>query len=200
MFPKSNQFSVKAYLRRETNELPGMQWHYVISTRQHIELIGRKTVTAILIPDGTDLDRWAWVRVPLLFDLRRANCVDDVDTEIWLDACRGSASATSDLTGRSFQINRFPTNEPHDLPHSFTIVVTPQHTEGTNVHPINHHINRLVPDLKEPWRGNVLVFRHGKTAAKSIVNMEEKNWTAIEMIIARSAKSLAYFVAFSIPR
>ncbi|KAJ7752673.1 hypothetical protein B0H16DRAFT_1723595 [Mycena metata] len=188
MFPDPNNYSVDAYRERPKEQLPHMDWPFIVFTRDRIEdehRLGRKTVTAILIPDGMLLDKWVWVRVPLLFDLRRAQHVDDVDTEMWLDAGRGGASATSDLTRRSFQIDRFPLDEPQDLRNSFSIVVTPQHTTGHNIYPINQMINRLVPDLKEPWRGNVLVFRHGKTAAKSLVNMEEKNFTAIEMIVAR---------------
>ncbi|KAJ7033484.1 hypothetical protein C8F04DRAFT_1184176 [Mycena alexandri] len=200
MFPNPEDYSTDAVERRPSNVLPEMDWPFVVFTRARIELehtVGRKTVTAILIPDGLNLEKWVWVRVPLLFDLRRANHVDDVDTEMWFDAGRGGGSATSDLTRRSFHIDRFPTDEPHDLSNSFSIVVSPQHTEGPNVHPINHLINRLVPDLKEPWRGNVLVFRHGKTAAKSLINMEEKNFTAIEMIVARSIEITETFNALA---
>jgi hypothetical protein len=110
--------------------------------------------------------------------------VDDLDTDIWFDAGRGVGQASSDLTDRSFQVDWYLLDEPRDLTYSYTIVVAPQHTSGANVHPVNHLVNGLVPELVTPWRGNVLVFRHGKTANKVLINIEEKNLDAIEMVLA----------------
>ncbi|KAJ6489225.1 hypothetical protein C8R47DRAFT_1071589 [Mycena vitilis] len=169
-----------------TSILPEMDYDFVQYTRDAIASeagIHSKTVKAILIPDGTALSRWVWTRVPLHAGIQRAYTVDEVDTDVWFDAGRGAGTATSDLTNRSFQINRFPLDEPSDLKHSYTIVVAPQHTVGSHVHPINHQINALVPTLGVSWRGNVLVFRHGKTANKVLINVEDKNWDAIELIV-----------------
>ncbi|KAJ7651590.1 hypothetical protein DFH06DRAFT_1331544 [Mycena polygramma] len=170
-----------------TVELPAMQWADVAFTREQMELEATeesRSVKALLLPDGDLIRRWVWVRVPLHRGVRRAPTVDDVDTDIWMDACRGSGSAFCDLTGRSIQINRFPLDEPRDLEHPYTIVVAPQHTKGADVHPINHGISRLVPELTIPWRGNVLVFRHSKSDKRYLINVEEKDWTAVEMIIS----------------
>jgi hypothetical protein len=43
-----------------------------------------------------------------------------------------------------------------------------------------------VPDLVHQWKGNVLVFKHGTTAAKGIVNMEERDIALVEAIMKRS--------------
>ncbi|KAJ7250520.1 hypothetical protein B0H12DRAFT_1234399 [Mycena haematopus] len=144
-------------LPRPTTELPDMHWAFVQWTREQIQLANTddsKSTRAILIPDGRSMTHWVWVRVPLHPGMRRGLTIDDVNTDVWIDASRGTSSATSDLTGRSFQINRYPLDEPRDLAHSYTIVVAPQQTEGPNVHPENHLINKLVPELEKPWRGN----------------------------------------------
>ncbi|KAJ7612374.1 hypothetical protein DFH06DRAFT_1147294 [Mycena polygramma] len=172
--------------RPPTSALPEMDYDFVQFTRDTIanEAGTRsKTVKAILIPDGTAILRWVWARVPLHAGIQRAHTVDEIDTDVWFDAGRGVGTATSDLTNRSFQINRFPLDEPNDLKHSYTIVVAPQHTVGYHVHPVNHQINALVPTLGVSWRGNVLIFRHGKTANKVLINVEDKNWDAIELIV-----------------
>ncbi|KAJ7266932.1 hypothetical protein B0H12DRAFT_1068158 [Mycena haematopus] len=172
---------------RPTTKLPEMHWAFVQWTRQEIELAktgDSKTARAILIPDGRSMTDWVWVRVPVHTGLRRALTIDDLNTDIWIDASRGAGSATSDLTGRSFQINRFPLDEPRDLAHSYTIVVAPQHTKGPNVHPENHLINKLVPELEKPWRGNVLIFRHSKSTARFVINIEdERSCTGVEWVI-----------------
>ncbi|KAJ7603759.1 hypothetical protein DFH06DRAFT_1151636 [Mycena polygramma] len=172
-----------------TNELPQMSWFNVDFTRELIaseKVIRSKTVKAILVPDGQVFANWIWARVPLHADIQRAESVDELDTDIWFDAGRGAGAATSDLSNRSFQVDRFPFDEPNDLKHSYTIVVAPQHIRGANVHPINHQINALVPGLREPWRGNVLVFRHGKTVHKRLINVEDKNWDVIGLILTTS--------------
>ncbi|KAJ6486494.1 hypothetical protein C8R47DRAFT_1072431 [Mycena vitilis] len=156
--------------------------------------IRSKTVKAILIPDGVTLRSWVWARVPLHGDVQRAHSVDEVDTDVWLDAGRTGGSATSDLTRRSFRVDRFPLDEPNDLRHSYTIVVTQQYDTGPNVHPLNSQINTMVPDIAVPWRGNVLVFRHGKTAKTQLINVEDRNWDAIEIILTtpRSKKAVMH--------
>jgi hypothetical protein len=109
--------------------------------------------------------------------------MDELNTDMWMDAGRGSGCTTSDLTNRSLQIDRFPLDEPEDLTHAYTIVVAPQHTVGADVHPVNHTITRLLPDTVAPWRGNVIVFRHGKTASKVMINLEERDTVAVQMIL-----------------
>jgi hypothetical protein len=42
-----------------------------------------------------------------------------------------------------------------------------------------------VPDLLKPWRGNVLVFKHGSTASKAIVNITDEDVALVEAILKR---------------
>ncbi|KAJ7098748.1 hypothetical protein B0H15DRAFT_797416 [Mycena belliarum] len=122
------------------------------------------------------------VRVPVHTGVLRPTSVDQLDTEIWFDAGRGIASPTSDLTGRTFEVERFPDNAPQDLEHSFTFVVAPQHSRGPNVHAVNQTILQFAPDLSPPVRGNVLVFRHGGPPRKYLADMEEQYWIAVTHI------------------
>ncbi|KAJ7623956.1 hypothetical protein DFH06DRAFT_1340282 [Mycena polygramma] len=181
---------------RPTEVLNEMTWDHVEFTREQINrdtTAGCKTVKAILIPDGQIMNNWVWIRVPLHPGVRKAATVHELDTDVWIDAGRGSSGPSYDRTGRVFQINRFPFDEPEPLQHSFTIVVAPQNTTGPNVHPINVKINRRVPSLEEPWRGNVLVFRHSSQQNKPLVNVEEKDCTVVECIITTAFRTGFHF-------
>ncbi|KAJ7671031.1 hypothetical protein B0H17DRAFT_1141671 [Mycena rosella] len=190
---------------RRTTTVPPMQWHHVTFTRSQIDLAGdvsttvdsswvglsrfqddSHTVLAWLIADGSQLQKRVWVRVPLHQGVTRATTIDDVDTEVWFDTGRGIALSTSNLTGRTIQVDRFPLDTPHDLEHSFTFVFVSQRQAGPHIHQLNQTINSLVPDLPHPWRGNVLVFRHGKTAKKVLVNVEEQYWAGVTWMISTS--------------
>ncbi|KAJ6495818.1 hypothetical protein C8R47DRAFT_1064862 [Mycena vitilis] len=186
---------------RRVTELPPMTWDLIRYTRAMIHPgptvafsyprvypptnidQNTKTVKALLLPDGRYVDGWVWVRVPVHHGLDRAFDVDEVDTDLWFDACRGTGESTSDLTNRSFQIDRYPLDEPCDLEHSYTVVVASQRTDGPFIYPVNMNLKRLIPDLDTPWRGNVLVFRHGKTSNKVLVNVVEKDLTGIKWIL-----------------
>ncbi|KAJ6604854.1 hypothetical protein DFH09DRAFT_1301003 [Mycena vulgaris] len=169
-----------------TTLVPQMEWDKVEFTRAHVEAAEEtsKTILAWLIPDGTHVQDRVWVRVPIHRGVARPTSVDELNTEIWFDAGRGVASPTSDLTGRSYQVDRFPLDAPRDMEHSYTFVVAPQHSTGHNVHAANAAVNRFVPELLNPWRGNVLVFRHGKTASKRLVDVDEQSWIAVKLILA----------------
>ncbi|KAJ6490173.1 hypothetical protein DFH09DRAFT_1105255 [Mycena vulgaris] len=185
-----------------TTLVPPMDWDNVSFTRANVDLAemvmpaftycskDTKSVLAWLIPDGTLLQTRLWVRVPIHDGLKRPTTIDDVNTDVWFDSGRGIASPTSDLTGRSIHVDRFPLDAPRDLPNAFTFVVAPQHTSGPNVHPVNAAIKRLVPDAYPPWRGNVLVFRHAKSIEKPIVDVEEQFWIAATIIISRGNNKL----------
>ncbi|KAJ6482245.1 hypothetical protein DFH09DRAFT_1107396, partial [Mycena vulgaris] len=147
-------------------------------------LRGSSTVLAWLIPDGDQVHKQIYVRVPLLHGVLRASSVAQVDSEMWIDASRGIGEASEDLTPYTFHVDRYPLDEPRDLMHSWSFVVTPQDATGHFAHPINSMINRLVPDLAKPWRGNVLIYRHGKTAKKMVVGVETQYWIAMEWMIA----------------
>ncbi|KAJ7098747.1 hypothetical protein B0H15DRAFT_797415 [Mycena belliarum] len=145
------------------------------------------TVKAWLLPDGAQIHKHLYVRVPLISGVIRAHDIQDVDCDMWMDAGRGRGEAAEDISGRVFRIDRYPLDEPRDLDHSWSIVVTHQDTRGPNAHPLNFHINSLVPDLAEPWRGNVLIFRHGRTSKKVVVGVEEQYWVAVKWLITTYA-------------
>ncbi|KAJ7507785.1 hypothetical protein B0H11DRAFT_1902814 [Mycena galericulata] len=138
-----------------------------------------------LIPDGDEVKHRIWIKTPVKRGLRRALTVEDLDTDIWLDCGRGAGSAVSDSHAFSLDIRRFPFDEPKDMRYTYSIVVTSQRTTGGVVHPENDYINSLVPERDVPWRGNVLVFRHGRTAAKPIINMSQGDQQLMEAILTK---------------
>ncbi|KAJ7075048.1 hypothetical protein B0H15DRAFT_956864 [Mycena belliarum] len=171
----------------ETTVIPPMQWENVTFARSEVDdavSAGRNSVVAWLIPDGGQVQKRVWIKVALHEGVRRAQTIDDVDLDMWFDAARGFASPTVDMTGRTIRIDRFPADAPSNLQHSYTFVFTGQNTTGPNVHPVNLAIQKWAPDAERPWRGNVLVFRHGSTPKKVFVNVEDQHWIAVTWVIA----------------
>ncbi|KAJ6604856.1 hypothetical protein DFH09DRAFT_1301005 [Mycena vulgaris] len=166
------------------SDIEPMDFGFITHTREFIKSSGSSTVLAWLIPDGDQVHKQIYVRVPLLHGVLRASSVAQVDSEMWIDASRGIGEASEDLTPYTFHVDRYPLDEPRDLMHSWSFVVTPQDATGPFAHPIKSMINRLVPDLAKPWRGNVLIYRHGKTAKKMVVGVETQYWIAMEWMIA----------------
>jgi hypothetical protein len=104
---------------------------------------------------------------------------------MWIDGARGTMMGSSDASTTSFHVDRFPFDEPVELKHAYTFVHAVQSECGPFAYPNNMAISDLVPDLVHQWKGNVLVFKHGTTAAKGIVNMEEQDISLVEAIIKR---------------
>lgn len=102
---------------------------------------------------------------------------------LWIDADRGGFEGTNNASLTSVHINHFPFDEPCDLKHSYTIAVAPQDQHGLFLYPCNRLINDLEPDLLEPWRGNILVFKHGSTPSKAIINIMDNDITFVEAIL-----------------
>jgi hypothetical protein len=120
------------------------------------------------------------VQVPVKRGVEVLLDVDDMETEFWTDATRGSDSATQDLEGLSVHVTE-PIAE--DSGHTYSVVVTSQRTRGGNVYAVNDLVNALVPGLSNPWRGNVLVFHHAKGTQQRIVNVLEGGIAACEQIV-----------------
>ncbi|KAJ7090428.1 hypothetical protein B0H15DRAFT_800340 [Mycena belliarum] len=160
-----------------------MDWTDVWSTREVVDYEGAATVKAWLIPDGLSINQHVVARVPLMPGVRRAQNMDEVDFEMYFDAGRGIGEAADDASERIFRIDRYPLDEPRDLDHSWSIVVAPQDSEGPHSHPVNHYIGALVPELAMPWRGNVLIFRHGRTSKKVIVGVEDQYWMGVRWLL-----------------
>ncbi|KAJ6590745.1 hypothetical protein B0H10DRAFT_2197629 [Mycena sp. CBHHK59/15] len=141
--------------------------------------------TAWMFPDGTDIGCRIWVRVPVTLGHTRAYSIEDMESDMWIDCGRGADGPSSDMISRSIKILRFPFDEPRDLVHPFTIVVASQRRTGADVYPPNQLINQLVPELTEPWLGNVLVFKHGKSKRQPIINISDRDSSLVEIIVAR---------------
>ncbi|KAJ7751855.1 hypothetical protein B0H14DRAFT_3513061 [Mycena olivaceomarginata] len=104
---------------------------------------------------------------------------------MWIDGGRGGFEGTNDASLTRIHVDRFPFNEPRDLKHSYTIAVASQDQHGMFVYPQNHLVRDLEPGLLEPWRGNILVFKHGSTASKAIVNITDEDVALVEAILKR---------------
>ncbi|KAJ7301335.1 hypothetical protein DFH08DRAFT_963421 [Mycena albidolilacea] len=141
--------------------------------------------TCLLYPDGNTLDKRFWVKVPVIHGLERARKVSELETDLWIDAARGGFEGTSDASLTSVRIDRFPFDEPCDLRHSYSFVVANQDRHGLFLYPENALVNKLVPDLAQPLRGNVLVFKHGTNKSKAIVNITDDDVALVEAILKR---------------
>ncbi|KAJ7452424.1 hypothetical protein B0H11DRAFT_2245900 [Mycena galericulata] len=160
--------------KTHTIEVPQMTLEQVFHTRDVIKQMYPETPKmpfALLFGDGWDLRAPVFVRVPLKANVKVAQSVHDLDVDIWLDAGRAASGASLDLERLCHQVDRFPFDSTTNLTHSYSVVVASQRGRGGNVYPHNRMVSNLVG---APWRGNVLVFRHGTTVHKRIINITEK--------------------------
>jgi hypothetical protein len=139
----------------------------------------------LLYPDGNTLNQQYWVKVPVIHGLTRARKIMELEVDLWIDAGRGGFEGTSDASLTSIRIDRFPFDEPRDLKHSYTIAVASQDQHGMFLYPRNRLVNQLEPNLLEPWRGNVLVFKHGSKPSKEIINITDNDVALEEAILKR---------------
>ncbi|KAK7013973.1 hypothetical protein R3P38DRAFT_2788225 [Favolaschia claudopus] len=116
---------------------------------------------------------------------RQARTAAQVNAELWFDASRGSGEAWVDREGRVFDFNFKSKQEERECQYSFTVVVAPQHATGNDVHPINYHIMKTVDGLDRVWRGNVLVFKRGKSRNRPFVDIQPADIVALEWVIPK---------------
>ncbi|KAJ7259001.1 hypothetical protein C8J57DRAFT_1643763 [Mycena rebaudengoi] len=145
----------------------------------------RRTHWGWLFPDGDGHGTRSWARVPVVAGLNVAATTDDLDTELWISCGRDGGVASYDLDRNTIKVDRFPFDEPRTLSNAFSIIISSQHAVGSDVQPINRIINRLIPDLPVPWRGNVLVVKHGATKSKPFINVTREDSALVEAIIKR---------------
>ncbi|KAJ7446252.1 hypothetical protein B0H11DRAFT_2249066 [Mycena galericulata] len=138
-----------------------------------------------LIPDGPYINHRIWIKTPVKRGALRAFSVRDLETDLWMDCGRGAGTAINDTRALTLNIRRFPFDKPSDMKYTYTIVVTSQRTNWGVVHPENDYINRLAPERTVPWRGNVLIYRQGCTAAKPIINMSRGDEQLMEAILRK---------------
>jgi hypothetical protein len=141
--------------------------------------------TGLLYPDGNTLNQQYWVKLPVIHGLKHARKITELEADMWIDRGRGGFEGTNDASLTSIRIDWFPFDEPRDLKHSYTIAVASQDQHGMFVYPENRLIRGLKPGLLEPWHGNILVFKHGSTASKAIVNITDEDVALVEAILKR---------------
>ncbi|KAJ7075977.1 hypothetical protein C8R43DRAFT_1143717 [Mycena crocata] len=168
-----------------------MDFAFVNVTRARVVDFHQDTITkyAWLWPDGEIMGEPVFVRVPAKYGVRVPLTVEDMDTEVWLDSSRGACNSTEDLEDMSITIDRIPLDAPNALTFAYTVVVASQRREAGNVFPVNALVNKLVPGLANPWRGNVLVFRHGKTQKRKIIGVSESSREQVQSIIQYTISS-----------
>ncbi|KAJ7233416.1 hypothetical protein C8J57DRAFT_1532341 [Mycena rebaudengoi] len=154
-----------------TSFLPGMDWAIIHRVRNAIKnaipAFARKQ-SAFLFPDGDQVERWLWM-----------------DTDRFIDCHRGGSGAAIDLDNTIIMVKHFPFDKPVDLVNAYSIVVAPQRNRGPNIYPVNRLITGLIPGLAHPWRGSVLVFKHGTTKSQSIINMSDEDLAFVKAILIR---------------
>ncbi|KAJ6604141.1 hypothetical protein DFH09DRAFT_1067899 [Mycena vulgaris] len=180
------------HTRLVASRVPDMQWTYIVFVRNYIRDIRppfEKTQKAWLYPDGDVMHNRVWVDVPVKRGARKAFTVDDMETEMWMDCGRGAGDPVSDFTDYSVHVTRFPTTSPVDLRYTYSIVVASQRTSGGLVHAVNDYITNLVPGLDSPWRGNVLVFKHGVRDGHPIINITESSGELVDAILLHGSQT-----------
>ncbi|KAJ7233421.1 hypothetical protein C8J57DRAFT_1249900 [Mycena rebaudengoi] len=147
----------------------------------------RRRQSAVLYPDGNMFGAGrVWVRVPVTRGLHYTTSALGMETHCFVDCMRHNGPSI-DFDRTSITIRRFPFDAPQDLPHWYTIVVCPQDSTGADIYPANDFINHNVHGLSEPWRGNILVFKHGTTPLKRIINMAESDGALVQCIVTRTS-------------
>ncbi|KAJ7017287.1 hypothetical protein C8F04DRAFT_1279708 [Mycena alexandri] len=173
--------------------LPSTNWdgvHFVRDLIKSKKPGFARVQAAWLFPDGditdfTNIRRRLWIRVPIALNKRRAYNLEDLETEMWMNLNRVATGPTSDIDRNSVLVDRFPFDKPHPLEFAFYVLVADQSTSGPYVYPENGIINRWLPDLPQPWRGNVIVFKRGKGHGHPIINISEQDTTFVEAIVKR---------------
>ncbi|KAJ7741063.1 hypothetical protein B0H16DRAFT_1728703 [Mycena metata] len=168
--------------------IPAMGWdfiHFVRNTLNAVRPVFVRRQAAWLFPDGSDINRRVWIRVPVAQGKTRAYHPSELETGFWLNCGRGNNAPVSDSATNCILVQRFPFDEPIDLEYGFFVVVTDQDTDGPSVHPVNELVTRLVPDRPQAWRGNLIVFKRGKGKGKPIINISDRDSTFVEAVIKR---------------
>ncbi|KAJ7768031.1 hypothetical protein B0H14DRAFT_2632936 [Mycena olivaceomarginata] len=169
--------------------VPDMDWDMVVLLKNNVTNAtpGWPHIqTAFLYPDRLRIRRRLWVRVPVAQGRLRAFKANLTEAAMWVDRARGTMTGSSDATMTTFHIDRFPFDKPVELKNAYTFVHAVQSDCGPFVFPNNTTISNLVLGLASQWKGNELVFKHGTTAVKGIVNMEERDIALVEVIMKRN--------------
>ncbi|KAJ7119810.1 hypothetical protein C8R44DRAFT_878202 [Mycena epipterygia] len=147
---------------------------------------------ALLI--ATNSTGYRLVRVPVRHGAQiragQTSIIEDMDFTVWIDPGSSTAASSLDLDELTYTVHRFPRDSLITLINPYTVVVAPQGfnlavAEGDR-HPINRVVNRNLPGLQLPWRGNILVIKHGASSSQgrsAVVDMSMAE-TALARLIA----------------
>ncbi|KAJ7652649.1 hypothetical protein DFH06DRAFT_1330750 [Mycena polygramma] len=169
-----------------------MNWSVINETKAQVEEMKEVqpiTHAAWLFPD-TDSNERVWVRVPVVVGLEKVFSAGEMDADVWLSAGRGEMGAAMNYLANCIRVERFPPDEVSPLDHFYSIVVTSQRDTGSSVHPVNYLISSWLPDVERKWRGNVLVFKHGKRAGNPIISIAREDEAIVKAILKRSLLSM----------
>ncbi|KAJ7079401.1 hypothetical protein B0H15DRAFT_954037 [Mycena belliarum] len=142
------------------------------------------TRLAFLFPDGETIRRCLLVRVPVKNGVRRPTSVDDMQVSMWLDCGRASGDASADLADYSRHVVKFPIDSRAAATYTYTVVVTSQRTSGGLVFPVNACVTDMLPPDSQPWRGNVLVFKHSARSGWPIIGVTESSKELVNTIVS----------------
>ncbi|KAJ7201232.1 hypothetical protein B0H12DRAFT_1244283 [Mycena haematopus] len=140
--------------------------------------VNEHLVTALLWGAGSE--RHSFVPVPR----RRPSTVpsepDDLDISYWIPCGLGPASGMVDLSTTRLKITHWPFDTMDPLPYSFTVCVAPQtkvdqHHTREDIHPLNNHFNYETLGSGTPFKGNVLVIKHGIDAGLEDMTLADLN-------------------------
>ncbi|KAJ7430411.1 hypothetical protein B0H11DRAFT_2263414 [Mycena galericulata] len=149
-----------------------------------------KFYVAMLFPTGCT--KTAWVDVPLRMGVDNARSAQDLDLTWWISPGTGQNAGCIQPHMNSITITHWPFDDPMPLDRSYTVFSAPQLLNGqrpsdSGVHPENEIINRMVPGLTTPWRGNVLVVRSAprRRSPDGVDDMTEKDIYQTKSIVRR---------------
>ncbi|KAJ7076577.1 hypothetical protein B0H15DRAFT_955343 [Mycena belliarum] len=79
---------------------------------------------------------------------------------------------------------KFPVDSRATATYTYSVVVTSQRTSGGLVFPVNACVTDLLPVDSQPWRGNVLVFKHSSRVGWPIIGVTESSKELVNTIVS----------------
>ncbi|KAJ7672961.1 hypothetical protein DFH06DRAFT_1123722 [Mycena polygramma] len=139
---------------------------------------------AWLLPHGERTSQCR-IRVPATVGVTKAYSVADLDTHAWFDSAAINPPAHVDLSLNVIRVERFPLGAPSTLDHAYSVLVVSQQSAELHGVPINYLISGSLPHMQRRWRGNVMVFKHGKRAGNPIINVTREDTVLVKAIVKR---------------
>ncbi|KAK7027685.1 hypothetical protein R3P38DRAFT_3190748 [Favolaschia claudopus] len=169
-------------------QIPPTSWESVKVVRAYIESRNPPypaLKSAFLYPDGNEINQRVWAKVGVLHGLKQAYNLAHLDTSLWMDNARRMGTATCDLESDSYYVHTFPFDQAMRLEHGFYFLVDDQTATETGALPVNCLVTSMLLERSVPWRGNVLIFKCGKSKGNPIINIAESDAALVEVILQR---------------